>query len=313
MPGTEKLKEILSASLAEGLLSHAILIEGEKGIGKRELALWLAKAILCREKNPPCGICTSCRKIADGNHPDVEIVLPEEKKASIGIGAIRAIKETLWLSPGEAAQKITIIPDAQNLTVEAQNALLKSLEEPPSYARFILTAENRRDLLDTIQSRVTVYTLEPPAGDECARELTRLYPDLSEKDALLLSLVTSGNLGGAKERIENKSFPLLSLAAETPALLRKGKMYDLAAALGKATGDRAALLLYCDDLAALSGRCCVDRIAGKETPFRISPAETVRLLAVLERCREAIRQNCSAELIQSWMCAELSGIFGGNL
>lgn len=309
----EKLKETLSLSLSEGLLSHAILIEGEKGTGKRELALWLAKAILCRGQKPPCGVCASCRKIADGNHPDVEIIFPEDKKTSVGIGAIRAIKETLWLSPSEAPQKIYILPDAQNLTVEAQNALLKSLEEPPAYARFVLTAENRRDLLDTIQSRVTVYTLETPTGDECARELLRLYPALSEKDAALLSLVTSGNLGAGKERIEADTLSILLLAAETPALLRKGKTYDLAAALGKKTGDRAALLLYCDDLAALSGRCCVDRIAGKETPFPISPAETVRLLAILDRCREAIHQNCSPELIQSWMCAELSGIFGGNL
>lgn len=309
----EKLKETLSLSLSEGLLSHAILIEGEKGTGKRELALWLAKAILCRGQKPPCGVCASCRKIADGNHPDVEIILPEDKKTSVGIGAIRAIKETLWLSPSEASQKIYILPDAQNLTVEAQNALLKSLEEPPAYARFVLTVENRRDLLDTIQSRVTVYTLETPTGDECARELLRLYPALSEKDAALLSLVTSGNLGAGKERIETDTLSILLLAAETPALLRKGKTYDLAAALGKKTGDRAALLLYCDDLAALSGRCCVDRIAGKETPFPISPAETVRLLTILDRCREAIHQNCSSELIQSWMCAELSGIFGGNL
>lgn len=313
MPGIQKLKETLSSALDEGLLSHAILIEGEKGTGKRELALWLAEALLCQGQQPPCGGCSVCRKIADGNHPDVETILPEDKKTSIGIGSVRAIKESLWLAPSEASQKIYIIPDAQNLTIEAQNALLKSLEEPPSYARFLLTCENRRDLLDTIQSRVTVYSLEPPTRDECARELTRLYPDLSEKDASLLSLAVSGNLGAGKERMENGTFPLLSLAAETPALLRKGKTYDLLAALGKKTGDRTALSLYCDDLATLSGRCCVDRAAGKETPFLISPTEAVRLLAVLDRCREAIHQNCSAELIQSWMCAELSGIFGGNL
>ena len=75
MPIATELKKQLSAAAAEGLLSHAVLIEGEPGVGKRELALWLCKALLCKSQNPPCGRCSVCKKIDGGNHPDVEIYL----------------------------------------------------------------------------------------------------------------------------------------------------------------------------------------------------------------------------------------------
>ena len=136
MPEIQKLKETLSEALSEGILSHAVLIEGPKGTGKRDLILWLAEAILCPKEAPPCGNCAVCRKVRDGNHPDVETILPE--KDSIGIGSIRSLKESLFLAPSEAQQKVYLIPNAEKMTVEAQNALLKSLEEPPSYARFLL-------------------------------------------------------------------------------------------------------------------------------------------------------------------------------
>ncbi len=309
MPGIQKLKETLSEALSDGILSHAVLIEGPKGTGKRDLILWLCEAILCPKEDPPCNRCAVCRKVSGGNHPDVETILPE--KDSIGIGSIRSLKETLFLAPSEAMQKIYLIPNAEKMTVEAQNALLKSLEEPPSYARFLLTTENKSALLDTILSRVTIYTLEAPNREECAAELLKLRPELSAEDANLLSLAVLGNYGAGKEILENENFPLIKLAFATPELLRKAKGYELSAGLSANVSDRNDFLTYCEALKNLIGRCGIDRAAGKNMPITVSTAETVKTLEALDRAREAIEGNCSLELTESWLCLTLSGIFGG--
>ena len=93
MPGRKELEKTLSAAIGEGLLSHAVLIEGEKGTGKRELAIWLAKALLCKSAKRPCGSCAVCRKIEDGNHPDVEIYDGSGFARSFHIESIREIKK----------------------------------------------------------------------------------------------------------------------------------------------------------------------------------------------------------------------------
>ena len=154
------------------MLSHAVIIEGEKGVGKRELALWLAKALLCKAKNPPCGVCSVCKKISAGNHPDVELFDGSGAARSFHIESIRDIKESLWLAPNESDVKIYVLLEIQNMTAEAQNALLKSLEEPPEHARFIMTCQNIGMLLDTVISRSTVYKLEP-FSDGCPLSFLR--------------------------------------------------------------------------------------------------------------------------------------------
>ena len=305
MPGIHELKRTLSASLREGVLSHAVLIEGEKGTGRKELAIWLAKAILCKSEDPPCDACSVCRKIKSGNHPDVEIFGESGGARSFHIESIREIKNTLWLAPNESEQKIYILLNIENMTAEAQNALLKSLEEPPAHARFILTCDNRRSLLDTIISRSTVYTLEPPTREECAGALC-------EKDAEIFAIAYGGNLGAAISGAEENR-ELVFLAAKTPDLLKKGESYTLAAELGSLCKTRADLSEYLERLMNITGRCGIDRAAGKNTPVRITPIEAVKTSEIIERGKLAVLQNCSLELIESWLVMELSGVFGGNL
>ena len=313
MPGIHELERTLSASLREGLLSHAILIEGEKGTGRKELALWLAKAILCREENAPCGNCSVCRKIQNGNHPDVEIYGGNGGARSFHIESIREIKNSLWLAPNESKQRIYILLNVENMTQEAQNALLKSLEEPPSHARFILTCDNRRSLLDTIISRSTVYTLEPPAREECAAALLERYPELSEKDAELFSIACGGNFGAANAVISEGRKEIVFLAAKTPELLRGGNYYQLAAEFAEKCASRAELSEYLERLLNITGRCGIDRAAGKKTPVRVTPIEAVKTSEIIERGKLAVLQNCSPDLIGSWLCMELLRVFGGNL
>lgn len=313
MPGLKELKKTLSATLREGLLSHAVLIEGEKGTGRKELALWLAKAILCKSGDFPCENCSVCRKVNSGNHPDVEIFGGEGGARSFHIESIREIKNTLWLAPNESEQKIYILLNVENMTPEAQNALLKSLEEPPAHARFILTCDNRRSLLDTIISRSTVYTLEPPTREECAAALKEKFPDISEKEAEIFAIAYGGNLGAAAAGAEDGKKELVMLAAKTPELLKKGESYSLGAELGAVCKTRADITEYLERLLNITGRCGIDRAAGKNTPIRVTPMEAVKTQEIIERGKLAVLQNCSAELIESWLVMELSGVFGGNL
>ncbi len=313
MPGIHELKRTLSASLREGLLSHAVLIEGEKGTGRKELALWLAKAILCKSENRPCMNCAVCRKIESGNHPDVEIYGGEGGARSFHIESIREIKNSLWLAPNESEQRIYILLNVENMTAEAQNALLKSLEEPPAHARFILTCDNRRSLLDTIISRSTVYTLEPPTREECAAALAEKFPELSPKDAEIFAVAFGGNFGAAEKAFSEGEWDIINFAARTPEILRKGESYTLAAELASICKTRAELSEYLERLMNITGRCGIDRAAGKNTPVRVTPIEAVKTSEIIERGKTALLQNCSVELTESWLCMELSGVFGGNL
>ncbi len=313
MSGVNELKDTLSAALNEGILSHAVLIEGEKGTGKKELAVWLAKAVLCGNEKRPCENCSVCRKIQSGNHPDVEIYGGEGGARSFHIEDIREIKNTLWLSPNESEQKVYILLNIENMTVEAQNALLKSLEEPPPYVRFVLTCDNKRSLLDTIVSRSTVYTLEPPTREECANEILKNFAEFDEKQAELFAIAYAGNFGAASTAASDGKSEIVFLAAKTPELLRKGEYYTLAAELSSKCKTRADLDEFLERLFNITGRCGIDTAAGKTTPVRVTPVEAVKTSEIIERGKLALLQNCSLDLVVSWICMELSRVFGGNL
>ena len=122
--GNERLKEGLSAALGKNRLSHCYLITGPKGSGKKSLALLLAAAMQCREKERPCLRCTSCRKVLSGIHPDVITVKKQKDRKTLGVDTVRDICADLYIRPNEGEKKIYIFPDGKEITPQAQNALL---------------------------------------------------------------------------------------------------------------------------------------------------------------------------------------------
>lgn len=161
--GNDLLKEKLADSFKAKKENHAYLIEGPLGSGRHQLAKILSAGFLCSEEgNRPCGVCKDCIKVNSGMHPDVlEIKLPE-KKQSIGIDVIRDNMEDINILPNEAEKKVYIVYTAEKLTVGAQNALLKVLEEPPYFVAFIIIVEAGNNLLPTVLSRCTRISLNPP-------------------------------------------------------------------------------------------------------------------------------------------------------
>jgi DNA polymerase-3 subunit delta' len=186
--GQGSVVEMFRAVKRAGSIGHAYLIDGPPGSGKRTLAAALARALLCREDPAQaCGQCSTCRKVAQGLHPDVVRMSLAEKARqkpkgdrtvvrSLGIDDVRELQRILPYPPIEGRFKVLIIEDAVALTFEAQNALLKSLEEPPSHNVFLVLAAARNRLLPTIQSRCQKVAMAPVAHAEVVRALRRALP-----------------------------------------------------------------------------------------------------------------------------------------
>ena len=186
--GNDRLKQNLRSSLERGHISHFYLISGPRGSGKHTLASLLAEAILCEGAGKPCGACVHCRKMRSGNHPDfITVEDPEHKNVAVKI--VRQIREDMFVRPNEASHKIYLFP--QELGIEGQNALLKILEEPPSYGVFLLLTDNPDKLLPTVRSRCTELKMQALSPETLHRQLRQDFPQAQEED-LMAAAVRSG-------------------------------------------------------------------------------------------------------------------------
>lgn len=152
--GNNNIKELLSNTVKSNNILHSYMFVGTDGIGKSLFAKEFSKMILCLSDNKPCNNCSSCIKFNTDNHPDFMIIDSEDNK-SIKIGQIRFLQEQIAEKPIISSRKVYIINNSDLMTVEAQNCLLKTLEEPPEYATIILVLSNENKLLNTIKSRCT--------------------------------------------------------------------------------------------------------------------------------------------------------------
>lgn len=213
--GNERLRENLSGSIARGRVSHFYLISGPAGSGKRTLAKLLAAAILCKGSRKPCGTCGPCRKVMNGSHPDF-ITIDDPEKKTVPVELIRQARADIYIQPNEADRKIYLFPRAQDMGIPSQNALLKVLEEPPSYGVFILLTDNPEKLLPTVRSRCTELALQPLQESLLRRKLSERFPNLDD-DALSAAIFRSGGyLGQAISLLEAGA----SVSPQTEGFLR---------------------------------------------------------------------------------------------
>ena len=203
MLGNEHTKKLMAADIRRGTFLHACVLEAPKGTETYRIAVEIAAAIACSEKKHsekplPCGMCESCAKILTDNCIDV-MTVDREDKATIGVQKIRDLMPNVILSPSELEAKIYIINEADRMTEEAQNSLLKILEEPPvAETYFILCAENSEALLPTIISRAPVMRLNAPDRREVCDILMR-DTGVSRKEALYAAAVAENSVFFAKE------------------------------------------------------------------------------------------------------------------
>ena len=194
--GQERPIRFLTQMLKKKNIPHAMLFTGVDGIGKRTTAMALGMALNC--SNPvgvsACGECPSCQKVISGAHPDMITVRPEG--AFIKIDQVRALSRQLRFAPLEGNWRVVIINDAQAMNLEASNAILKVLEEPPKGTFIILTASQTTDLLPTIVSRCQQVAFRPIPYEKVAEVLVELQ-GLDRQTATTLAVSTKGSLGKA--------------------------------------------------------------------------------------------------------------------
>ena len=239
--GNEGLRARLRDDLCGQNLSHAYILEGAFGTGKHTLALRLAMALACLRRGDedaplPCMTCPSCKKILEGNSPDVIYVRREEDKATMGVEVIRELRNDVYVAPNELDAKIYLIEDAHLMTVQAQNAFLLTLEEPPPYVMFLLLCESAGSLLETVRSRAPVLRTQLLSPTQlrdhlcqCSSEAAALRKSApGELDELVIS--ANGSIGQALQLLDPK--------ARKPLLLRRQTARDF---IGLCAGGRNSL------------------------------------------------------------------------
>jgi len=205
--GNEQAKRQASAFADAGRFPHALLMEGPVGSGRKTFATLIAQAAVCTGTGEkPCGVCGGCRKVQSGIHPDVEIVEGAGGARSFHIDTVREMCNRAVMMPNEAHRRVLILSDAQNMTTQAQNALLKILEEPPAHLLFILTCENRAQLLATIRSRVMCMTLSPVEEEEGVQTLCAQDPSVGAEEWRSALRVFGGILGQAIQGVHDGGF-----------------------------------------------------------------------------------------------------------
>lgn len=224
--GHEMVKEHMKRAIEYRKVSHAYILSGESGMGRKTLAKAFAMTLLCERSNTePCMKCHSCKQILSGNHPDV-IWVQHEKANSIGVDDIREqINDTIMIKPYSSSRKIYIMDEAEKMTIQAQNALLKTIEEPPSYALIILITINEEAFLPTILSRCIQLKLKP-LKDHIVSEYLIETMQIPENKAEIYAAFSRGNLGKAIYLASSEEFQLLY--KEALNLLKNVKEMDIA-------------------------------------------------------------------------------------
>ncbi len=234
--GNKRTWNIISSMIQNKKIPHALLIEGEEGLGKKTLASFIAKACLCVETESPCLLCKTCHLIDVGSHPDCQIIVPDG--AAIKVDQIRALRSEAFLSPMIAEGRVFIIDFAHTMNANAQNALLKVLEEPPMGVHFILLARSASQLLQTIRSRCVCLTLSAvPLEEEGFKRVEELC-GVSAADANRLLVTSDGNIGKAIASAGGDKGFLSSVATEIITFAALNDRFKILTALQPYIKDR---------------------------------------------------------------------------
>ena len=310
--GHRAVKKQLADLIINSQLGHAYIFDGIDGIGKTTAAKWFAAAALCKEgKGTACGVCDSCKKIEADSHPDVAVIsedfvnqpkmisaLPKAPgKRPIGANTVHAMRIARYVAatkPLLAHRKFIIIPDADELNIQGQNAILKVFEEPPSYMTIIMISNNSGALLNTIISRAVMYRFQPLSDSETKAVIMNYCDD--EKAASELSRLCFGSPGTALGMLENPEL------IEYSRNVRK-KFFDYA----RASGDMTSVLplLTKEDISFALSCIAHEALLLSKNDFD-NALHYINIFDIVQDIRIKLKNNCNFTLavtdmlIRSW-------------
>jgi DNA polymerase-3 subunit delta' len=215
--GHERPRGLLSSILKKDRFPHALLFSGPLGVGKYTMAVEVLKYLFC-EKGTACGICRTCQNVIRNTHPDLHILRTE---TSIGIDELRNVRKEVYEPPYEAPLRVVLIDGAEQMTHEAANALLKTLEEPPPLNLFLLITSSEKDVPLTIRSRCMHIGFGPIPTEEIKSHLVKAL-QLAEKKAELLASLSWGSMSSAFFWMDEENFAMRRRLAELVIGRKKG-------------------------------------------------------------------------------------------
>lgn len=248
--GQKQLVEHLQNAIALNKVSHAYIINGERSSGKEFIASVFAQTLQCeKQEKEPCGVCHSCKQAMSGNQPDI-IKVTHEKPNTIGVEDIRGkINNDIAIKPYSSPRKIYIMNEGEKMTVQAQNALLKTLEEPPVYAVILILTTNLDSLLPTILSRCVVLNMKP-VEDEQVKKYLMEQLQIPEYKADVCVAFARGNVGKAKALAASEEFDNIKNEAVTLLkYIREMEISDIVSAIRKISEYKMEINDYLDILA----------------------------------------------------------------
>lgn len=311
-----KEKSALFDEINRGIVSHAYIIEGAPGVGKRSFALAAAKAMLCTGGDKPCGVCSSCRKCDDGNHPDLHIFAPDGNTFKVDL--VREIKRGVVLRPGEGDRAVYILQNAHAMTASAQNALLKVFEEPPPGTVFLLLTEKREALLPTVRSRGRMIRLSA-ADDGAVYEFLKERFKGADENALTEAVrMAEGSFGKAESVMKKEGRTERESALKLcDKVFGDGSRYELYTAFLGQSRKRESLVQIIDCLTVAARDALVTKL-GCGNSTLLSPEQAARFAAgrtasslydifeALLECARSLRRNTDGGIALTELCRRIN-------
>ncbi len=305
-------KAALAGFLTSGRMPHALLLEGAAGTGKKTFALYAASLFLNDGYQPG-----TYEKLLAGNHPDFIWVKGDGSARSFHIDAIRTIRDSAYILPNQSDRKVYLLSDCQSMSIPAQNALLKLLEEPPSHCIFLLTVDSRKSLLETIFSRCESISLFPPSIPECIRSLKE--QGFEEKDAVYAAGLYEGNIGQCLGLLgDEKHRQSCDLAFDLMESITKRRESEILMALSPMEKDRKLFSRCLQDLIELFGYALRERYrhSPEQTDVRIrklntalSAKEILDIIFYTKQISENLNQNANHTLALTHYGVLLAAVF----
>ena len=266
--------QVLENAMKNGRLPHGIVLESTQPQLLQQYIKKLSKWAVCKESNKPCDACSQCKKVETDNHPDIYTAQLAGKTEVVNVDEIRKICNDAYIKPNEAKTKVYIIPNADKMQIQAQNAFLKVLEEPPQNILFILCCTSAQQLLLTIRSRVTVYKL---GIDTTADENAQKAIQKAEQIAKALTVT--------------KGYELLCATLFTDRAFAKNVLNNLLLIVNNAVKAKVANI-NCNNIEQLLADS-------------LSTQNLIDILDIITTAESRLNSNINMNLFSSWFCAEL--------